>query len=102
MSNFQVSRPCTHLCCTVPGRSSGSRLLPGAPATHEKTRLWLLPSGSDQVHGISSRGTRVSTPLTGPSPENNAPGVRIRPCYADCRSPFRVQGTAGSPPSTAD
>ena len=58
----------------------------------------LLPSGSDTVQKTPSRETRPSTPLTGAGPHKPNPPAGIRPCY----SGLQVQGTATSPPSTAN
>jgi hypothetical protein len=62
-------------------RTSGRRLRSGYPGAHEVTRLVLLPSGPDTVHGAPLPGTRPSTPA---APVSTEPGSRLgrgsRPC----------------------
>ncbi len=79
------------------GGTRQTRLGPGNPAAHARTRLPLLPSGPGGVHGRTLRGTRPSTPAcrTGPC----APGPRA--AHRPRCSGLRVQGTAASPSSTA-
>src|SRR5205823_13822786 len=75
----------------APSVEAGSRarlrpwLRPGLPAAPAGNRLRLLPSGSDLVHGPTTRGTRPSTPAAGalaagagsPSGGDSAPLERI-------------------------
>ena len=71
-------------------------LRPGYPTAPEANHLPLLPSGPDGVHGASPRRTRPSTLLGAASSQVHQPRAGIQPRY----SGLRVQGTAGSPPST--
>ncbi len=76
---------------------AAARLLPGEPTAHEQTHLPLLPSGPDGVWWLPiAWDPVVSTTRTAPTNAPDKPRAGIRPRY----SGFRVQGTAGSPPST--
>src|SRR5438876_886917 len=65
----------------LPARSARTRPT-AAPA---EDRLPLLPSGSDGVHGSSSRGTRPSTPFGSTASERRGLGRGFSPAGADCR-----------------
>ena len=78
-------------------RFSRAGLRPGTPAAHARARLPLLPSGPDGVHRLPPRRTWPSTPLATRHSHDRGPRAGIQPRY----SGLRVQGTAGSPPSTA-
>jgi len=97
-------QPCTprRTAAAASGRRNGSsRALLRHPT---QTRLWLLPSGPDQVHGASLQRTRPSTP---PAErvvlQQLALGGEFGPAVADCGSSRQAgnQGTASAPPSTA-
>ncbi len=61
-----------HLPSTPPSPALvGSWLRSRNPAAHERERLWLLGSPSDQVHGLPLHRTWPSTPLTGETHEND-------------------------------
>jgi len=76
-------------------RYHGSRLGSGRPAAHRVTRLMLLGSPPDMVHGAPLRGTGTSLPLTVGSDTSEYPGAGVHPCC----SGLQVQGTASSPTS---
>ena len=82
----------------TPGFSFARQLRSGFPAAPVAFRLWLLPSGPDQVRGATPRRTRSSTPPGENSPQDTSPPAGIQPRY----SGLRVQGTASSPSSTAE
>ncbi len=82
---------------TRPIRYRSSWLRPSDLAAHERFRLMLLGSPPDMVHGHPLRKTRPSTLLAAGSRYVKCPGAGVRPRY----SGLRVQGTAGSPTSTA-
>ncbi len=97
-------------------------LRPGTPTSPKGHRLWLLPSGPDQVHGSLPRGTRPSSPRDRGSPTMPGLGRGFSPAQADCgyRAPLAphlarpslslanhsnssnhgLYGTRASPPST--
>ena len=79
------------------GRPPGRWLRPGNPAAPASARLPLLPSGSDGVRRLASRGTRPSSLRARGVPGPHGPRAGIRSRW----SGLRVQGTASSPPSTA-
>src|SRR5213076_2048636 len=79
------------------GRTPGRQLRSGNPAAPAIARLPLLPSGSDGVRELASRGTRPSTLRARGVPGPHGPRAGIQPRL----SGLRVQGTASSPPSTA-
>src|SRR5690349_67110 len=68
----------------------------GLPAARSDDRLPLLPAGSDGVHGPFLHRTRSSTPPRAHRIRDAGPREGIQPRW----SGLRVQGTAGSPPST--
>src|SRR4029077_6165101 len=90
--------PCTHRRLAVPRARRYERLGPGRSAAPADDRLVLLPSGPDTVRGSSRRGTRSSTSLEAAAVRGRNPRVGIQPCW----SGLQVQGTASSPPSTAE
>ena len=91
-----MNRSCTR-CRSAPARTHPRvRLQPGCPAAPEGDRLPLLPSGPDGVHGPTLRGTRLSTSDAVVVGERCCPRPGIQLRY----SGLRIQGTAGSPPST--
>jgi len=64
-----------------------------------QARLWLLPSGPDQVHGAALQRTQLSSPSAGRvCLLRTALGGEISPAVADCGSTRRLQGTASAPP----
>ena len=64
-----------------PAGRRGSKLQPGCPTAHEKSRLGLLPSGPDPVRRSSLHGTRPSTPLVATRLQDARISERHRPCY---------------------
>ena len=62
-----------------PGLPFASQLGSGEPTAPEANRLWLLPSGPDQVRDASPRRTRSSTPLDKGSPQRTSPQAGIQP-----------------------
>src|SRR5439155_632177 len=79
------------------GHASVEQLGSGLPAARDDARLPLLPSGSDGVRGPAVHRTRSSTPRHARCDRDAGPREGIQPRW----SGLRVQGTAGSPPSTA-
>jgi len=61
-------------------RYHGSLLRPGCLTAHEETRLMLLGSPPDMVHGAPLRETEPSTPLTAVRRHIEYPGTGIHPC----------------------
>src|SRR6266496_6666634 len=59
------------------------RLQPGRPTAPEGGRLPLLPSGPDGVHGLSLRGTRLSTSVDVVGDEGRSEERRVG---KECRS----------------
>ncbi len=78
-------------------RYRGSWLRPSDLTAHAGSRLMLLGPPPDMVHRSALRETRPSTLLASVSRYIGHPGAGIRPRY----SGLRIQGTAGSPTSTA-
>ena len=78
-------------------RYRNSWLRPGDITAHGKVRLMMLGSPPDMVHGSPLRETEPSTLLITVRQHIGYPGAGVRPRY----SGLRVQGTAGSPTSTA-
>ena len=74
-----------------------SWLRPSDLAAHGRFRLMLLGSPPDMVHRRPLRKTKPSTLLAAVRRYTGYPGAGVRPRY----SGLRVQGTAGSPTSTA-
>lgn len=91
--------PYTRLRVTsIRGIPSG-QLKTGMPAAHAKICLLLLPSGPDRVHNIALHRTHLSTlPRRFHTGRAFMLGLEFSPAIADCG----LQGTAGSPPSTAN
>lgn len=75
------------------GRYHHSQLSPGDLTAHKWSRLVLLCSQPDTVHGDLLRKTQTSTPLMMGSPAGSIPQTGYHPCY----SGFQVQGAATSP-----
>ena len=79
-------------------RHSNRWLQPGFLAAHDIFCLMLLPSGPDMVHRLPLHKTRPSTLLIAAHSSISRPKKRIQLCY----SGLQIQGTASSPPGTAN
>ncbi len=116
-----MNGPCTLRRSQPSSLHWARKLRPGTPTSPEEDRLWLLPSGPDQVHGSSPRGTQPSSPRGPGSPTGLDLGREFSPARADCgyRAPLaprlarsgsqynratritptvRYTGSTGSPP----
>ena len=92
-----MARPHTGRCKTLYARYPGSRLRNGVPAAHVRSRLVLLGSPPDTVHGRTLRRTDPSSLLSWVRRHRTLPRAGIRPCC----SGLQVQGSAASPVSAA-
>ena len=63
-------------------RTRSSQLKPGCLTAHAATRLMLLGSPPDMVHGAALRETGSSTPLTAVGRHITYPKTGIHPCYS--------------------
>ena len=73
------------------------QLRPGDPVAPAVYRLWLLPSGPDQIHSSAPHRTQPSTLLDQTVTATVAPSEwEFSPAIADCG----LQGTASAPLST--
>ena len=79
------------------GRFLARQLQPGIPTAPARLRLRLLPSGPDRVRGLSRVGPDLQRPVPRAAPDLPGLGRGFSPAEAD----RGLQGTAGSPPSTA-
>ncbi len=75
------------------------QLRPGDPVAPAVYRLWLLPSGPDQIHSSAPHRTQPSTLLDQTVTATVAPSEwEFSPAIADCG----LQGTASAPLSTTE
>jgi len=79
-----MNGPCTLRRSQPSSLHWARQLRPGTPTSPEEYRLWLLPSGPDQVRGSSPRGTQPSAPRGPRSPTGSDLGRGFSPARADC------------------